>query len=356
MAVLEGGPRHGYAVIERLPETSGRRLDLPTGTIYPALYRLEEADLIEGSWSVVGGRRRGSYALTESGVRKLPTGGLDDGSSPQWSAQRWRQSNRRAPPDPRLPRGLSPAAARGDHRRTGRRPGADLPAPSGYRAGPGRSRTGRSGRIRRPGHDRGSVRGRRTRPTLRPDADRHRTPGRRLLGHTPDHHEGMELARARPRTSRGRAAVGHAIALPAVAAFTGSYRRGLRCWPARCHSDAAFRIPRSRATPDAHAHRSMRRTEPIRPGRPGPETTRHRRNHNRRRQRLPSWEPSPLPRTLPNLPRRPSQHSCPTARHSDPTRHNRCERTACPASQGLDVCGCSKPSLPRGVGAVMLPM
>ena len=71
LAALENGPRHGYAVIEHLREASGGRLDLPTGTIYPALHRLEEAGLIEGSWSVVGGRRRRSYALTEAGVREL---------------------------------------------------------------------------------------------------------------------------------------------------------------------------------------------------------------------------------------------------------------------------------------------
>jgi PadR family transcriptional regulator PadR len=71
LAALEGGPRHGYAVIEHLRETSGGHLDLPTGTIYPALHRLEQAGLIAGSWSVVGGRRRRSYALTASGVREL---------------------------------------------------------------------------------------------------------------------------------------------------------------------------------------------------------------------------------------------------------------------------------------------
>jgi len=71
LAALEAGPRHGYAVIEHLRETSGGRLDLPTGTIYPALHRLEQAGLIEGSWSVVGGRRRRSYALTGSGIREL---------------------------------------------------------------------------------------------------------------------------------------------------------------------------------------------------------------------------------------------------------------------------------------------
>ena len=55
LAALEDGPRHGYAVIDALRETTGGQLDLPTGTIYPALRRLEEAGLITGSWSVVAG-------------------------------------------------------------------------------------------------------------------------------------------------------------------------------------------------------------------------------------------------------------------------------------------------------------
>ena len=58
LAALEDGPRHGYAVIEALRQSTGGRLDLPTGTIYPALHRLEAAGLIAGSWSVVAGRRR----------------------------------------------------------------------------------------------------------------------------------------------------------------------------------------------------------------------------------------------------------------------------------------------------------
>ena len=58
LAALEGGPRHGYAVIEALRQSTDGRLDLPTGTIYPALRRLEQAGLIAGTWSVVGGRRR----------------------------------------------------------------------------------------------------------------------------------------------------------------------------------------------------------------------------------------------------------------------------------------------------------
>jgi hypothetical protein len=58
LAALEAGPRHGYAVKEALREGSDGRFDLPTGTVYPALYRLEDAGLITGSWSIVDGRRR----------------------------------------------------------------------------------------------------------------------------------------------------------------------------------------------------------------------------------------------------------------------------------------------------------
>jgi PadR family transcriptional regulator PadR len=71
LATLEGGPRHGYAVMEALREASGTRFDLPTGTIYPALRRLESAGLVEGSWSVVGGRKRRTYQLTAAGRRRL---------------------------------------------------------------------------------------------------------------------------------------------------------------------------------------------------------------------------------------------------------------------------------------------
>ena len=70
LAALEDGPRHGYAVIDALRETTGGQLYLPTGTIYPALRRLEEAGLIIGSWSVAGRRRR-EYRLTSAGSRAL---------------------------------------------------------------------------------------------------------------------------------------------------------------------------------------------------------------------------------------------------------------------------------------------
>ncbi|GAA4470654.1 PadR family transcriptional regulator [Phytohabitans houttuyneae] len=73
LAALQDGPRHGYAVKEALKAGSDGRFDLPTGTIYPALHRLEAAGLIAGSWSQVDGRRRRTYQLTAAGQRRLRT-------------------------------------------------------------------------------------------------------------------------------------------------------------------------------------------------------------------------------------------------------------------------------------------
>src|ERR1700756_3925686 len=73
LAVLEPGPRHGYAIMEALREGSAGQVDLPTGTIYPALHRLERAGLVRASWSTVGGRRRRVYELTPAGRRALDT-------------------------------------------------------------------------------------------------------------------------------------------------------------------------------------------------------------------------------------------------------------------------------------------
>src|SRR5258708_8455453 len=57
--------------MEALRESTGGRLALPTGTVYPALHRLEAAGLIAGSWSVVHGRRRRCYTLTDAGEQAL---------------------------------------------------------------------------------------------------------------------------------------------------------------------------------------------------------------------------------------------------------------------------------------------
>lgn len=71
LAALEEGPLHGYAVIEALRLGSGGRIDLPTGTVYPALHRLEHAGLVHSHWTTISGRRRRSYELTAAGTAAL---------------------------------------------------------------------------------------------------------------------------------------------------------------------------------------------------------------------------------------------------------------------------------------------
>jgi DNA-binding PadR family transcriptional regulator len=67
LAVLADGPRHGYAVISALRERSHGAFDLPEGTVYPALHRLEAAGALRSSWLRVDGRRRRVYELTRAG-------------------------------------------------------------------------------------------------------------------------------------------------------------------------------------------------------------------------------------------------------------------------------------------------
>lgn len=72
LATVDGGARYGYAIREALRAESGGRFDLPTGTIYPALYRLERAGLIAGQWTKAGAKRqRRCYELTPAGRKEL---------------------------------------------------------------------------------------------------------------------------------------------------------------------------------------------------------------------------------------------------------------------------------------------
>lgn len=71
LAVLAEGPRHGYGVIEELRLRSGEEFDLPEGTVYPVLHRLQQAGLLASEWREVAGRRRRTYRLTEAGRAAL---------------------------------------------------------------------------------------------------------------------------------------------------------------------------------------------------------------------------------------------------------------------------------------------
>jgi PadR family transcriptional regulator len=71
LAAVAVGKAHGYAIIKRLRDRSGGVLDLREGTLYPALHRLESAELVSSTWATVGGRQRRVYAITPSGREAL---------------------------------------------------------------------------------------------------------------------------------------------------------------------------------------------------------------------------------------------------------------------------------------------
>jgi DNA-binding PadR family transcriptional regulator len=65
------GPAHGYALITALRDGSAGEFDLPEGTVYPALHRLERDGNVRSSWSVDAVRRRRVYELTPTGTAAL---------------------------------------------------------------------------------------------------------------------------------------------------------------------------------------------------------------------------------------------------------------------------------------------
>jgi PadR family transcriptional regulator PadR len=72
LAAVEAGPAHGYAILDEIRRRSGGAFDLPEGTIYPVLHRLETSQLLASHWekSPVGRRRR-VYTLTKRGSASL---------------------------------------------------------------------------------------------------------------------------------------------------------------------------------------------------------------------------------------------------------------------------------------------
>ena len=67
LAVISRGPIHGYAIIDALRVRSSGAFDLPEGTVYPALYRMERTGLIKSRTKTVEGRSRRLYELTAPG-------------------------------------------------------------------------------------------------------------------------------------------------------------------------------------------------------------------------------------------------------------------------------------------------
>lgn len=76
------GPLHGYGVARRIEQTSGNRLAVNYGTLYPALLKLEQEGYIASEWGVSDNNRRAKYyKLTRAGRKQL-----------QKEAREWQQT------------------------------------------------------------------------------------------------------------------------------------------------------------------------------------------------------------------------------------------------------------------------
>jgi transcriptional regulator len=65
-------PLHGYGVLLRIAQISKDALDIPQGSLYPALYRLEHQGLITAEWGESDNKRRAKYyTLTAAGRKRL---------------------------------------------------------------------------------------------------------------------------------------------------------------------------------------------------------------------------------------------------------------------------------------------
>ena len=77
---LSLGPMHGYGVLLRLRQLSRGALNVPQGSIYPALYRLEHRGWITSELGTSENNRKAKfYSLTQAGARRL------EAETEQWS-------------------------------------------------------------------------------------------------------------------------------------------------------------------------------------------------------------------------------------------------------------------------------
>lgn len=72
LAILAEGDSYGYAILQRVKEASGGRMEWTDGMLYPVLHRLERQGHIEARWELSeNGRRRKYYRVTDQGRAHL---------------------------------------------------------------------------------------------------------------------------------------------------------------------------------------------------------------------------------------------------------------------------------------------
>jgi len=66
------GPQHGYGIARRIEQTSGDRLSVNYGTLYPALLKLEQEGYIGSAWGLSDNKRKAKfYRLTRAGRKQV---------------------------------------------------------------------------------------------------------------------------------------------------------------------------------------------------------------------------------------------------------------------------------------------
>ena len=72
LRAVSQGPLHGYGIIQRIRQLSDEMLAVEQGSLYPALYRMEQKGWVSSKWEVnETGRRAKFYAITRAGRRRL---------------------------------------------------------------------------------------------------------------------------------------------------------------------------------------------------------------------------------------------------------------------------------------------
>ena len=75
LQILQWGPHHGYAITHAIRQRSDELLRVETGSLYPALHRLERSGRIKSEWKTSGNKQRvKQYRITAAGRKKLSDG------------------------------------------------------------------------------------------------------------------------------------------------------------------------------------------------------------------------------------------------------------------------------------------
>ncbi len=72
LRTLQWGPQHGYGIVQAMRANSGDVLQVETGSLYPALHRLEKQKWVRSEWKQTASNQRAKYyRITAAGKRQL---------------------------------------------------------------------------------------------------------------------------------------------------------------------------------------------------------------------------------------------------------------------------------------------